>query len=107
VAPLSKLTDPQEFVIEVRRTLHRLVAATMLLFVVLTVVAFFSWHSADQNRQAVCNLRGDLQQRIEASENFVTKHPDTIAKLGFTVQQVQKEILNQRRTLTALAGVSC
>jgi len=87
--------------------MHWLVLTTVVLFLALTALAFFSWRSAEDNREAVCNLRGDLERRVLASEDFLTKHPDTIVKLGFTTQQVQKEIIGQRRTLNALSVVSC
>jgi hypothetical protein len=97
----------QKLVREIRRTLRGLVVATVILFVALAGVAAYSYKVSDQNRQAVCNLRSDLQRRVATSEEFVVKHPEEIEKLGFTITQVQKEIANQNRTLMALSVVSC
>lgn len=92
---------------EIKLTLRGLVIATVILFIALGGVAAYSYKVADQNRQAVCNLRTDLSERVHSSEKFITEHPAAIEKLGFTVTQVQKEIDNQNRTLMALSVVSC
>lgn len=105
-APL-KVDSAGDLVVEIRRSLRRLVIATVVLFIAFGGVAAYSYKVANDNRQAVCNLRTDLQERVVSSEKFVTEHPDAIKKLGFTITQVQKEIDNQNRTLKALAIVSC
>jgi hypothetical protein len=92
---------------EIRRTLNALVIATVVLFIALGAVGAYSYFVADQNRRAICNLKGDLEHRAQSSEDFVTKHPDAVKELGFTKAQVQKEITNQRRTLDALSAVTC
>jgi hypothetical protein len=97
----------QQLVKEIRRTLRGLVVATIILFIALAGVAAYSYKVSDQNRQAVCNLRTDLQERVMTSEKFIVEHPEAIEKLGFTISQVQKEIDNQNRTLAALSVVSC
>jgi flagellar basal body-associated protein FliL len=100
-------TDPQKIIGEIRWTLRFLVVATVVLFFALGGVGYFAWHVSDQNRQAVCNLRGDLQHRVRASEDFISEHPQAIARLGLSLAQVQKEIINQQHTLAALSVVSC
>lgn len=92
---------------EIRRTLWGLVIATLVLFVAIAGVAFYSYTTSDHNRQAVCRLREDLTRRIAASQNFITKHPEQIKQLGFTIPQVQHEVENQERTRAALSVVSC
>jgi len=106
---MSPTSTPEgaKIVEEIRRTLRGLVIATLILYVALAILAGFSYHTSRQNQEAVCNLRGDLQHRIQGSETFLADHPDAVQKLGFTVAQVQKEIDNQRRTLRALSAVSC
>lgn len=99
--------DAQSLVKEIRVSLRALVIATVVLFVAVAAVAVYSYKVSDNNRQAVCNLRVDLERRVQASEDFLHDHPDAIEKLGFTPAQIQKEIDGQQRTLAALSVVSC
>lgn len=92
---------------EIRRTLHGLVIATIVLFIVIGAIGIISFTLADDNRRAVCNLSDDLERRVATSEKFAEEHPKKVEELGFTQAQIQKEIANQRRTLDALSAVSC
>lgn len=104
---LEPTPDPTPILASIRRSFRFLVAATVAVYLALGGVAFFSYTGTTAVRNGVCNLRTDLEHRVEASEEFLTKHPGTIKALGFTKAQVQKEIDNQRRTLSALDVVSC
>lgn len=97
----------QDFIAEIRRTLRILVVATVALFIAIGAVGVYAYTVADQNREAVCNLRTDLERRIISGEKFVEEHPQKLQELGVTASQVSKEISNQRRTLEALGAVSC
>lgn len=97
----------QDFIVEIRRTLRVLVITTVVLFIAIGAVGIYAYTVADQNRQAVCNLKDDLERRVVTSEKFATEHPDKLEEFGFTPAQVQKEIDNQRRTISALSAVSC
>jgi len=99
--------DAQGLVKEIRRTLRGLVIATVVLFIAVTAVGGYAYVVADQNRQAVCNLRTDLQHRVKTSEEFVIKHPEALKQFGITKAQAAKEVSNQKRTLDALSVVSC
>lgn len=104
---LEPAPDPGPILASIRRSFRFLVTATVVAYLALGGIAFYTYSTASENQQAVCNLRADLEHRVEASEEFLTEHPDTIRELGFTKAQVQKEINNQRRTLAALEVVSC
>lgn len=104
---LEATPDPTPILASIRRSFRFLIAATVSVYLAVGGVAFFSYSSTAAVRTGVCNLRGDLERRVEISEDFLTEHPGTIEKLGFTKDQVQKEISNQRRTLAALKVVSC
>lgn len=104
---LEPTPDPSPVLASIRRSFRFLVAATVAVYLALGGIGFYTYSSASANRQAVCNLRGDLERRVESSESFIREHPDAVRKLGFTKAQVQKEISNQRRTLSALSVVGC
>jgi hypothetical protein len=107
VIPGPPTEGAAKLVKEIRRTLNALVIATVVLFIALGAVGAYSYFVADQNRQAICNLKDDLEQRVQRSEDFVMEHPAAVKELGFTKAQIDKEILNQRRTLDALSAVTC
>ena len=99
--------DAQSIVRSIRKTLRGLVIATIVLFIAVGAVGVIGYGLADKNREAVCNLKVDLERRVQASEEFALKHPDTLEKFGLTPAQVQKEINNQQRTIVALRVVPC
>lgn len=105
--PQPATEGAKELIRDIRRTLHGLVVATIIVFVGLAAVGVYAYTVSAQNRQAVCNLRTDLEQRVNQGEEFITNHPDSVRKLGFTIPQAQEELDNQRRTLQALSVVSC
>lgn len=104
---LEATPDPSPVLADIRRSFRFLVAATAAVYIALGGVAFFSYSGTAAVRSGVCNLRTDLEHRVETSESFLTEHPGKIKELGFTKSQVQKEISNQRRTLSALDVVNC
>jgi uncharacterized protein YpmB len=105
--PQPATEGAQELIREIRKRLNVLVVATVVLFVSIGAVGAYSYTVADQNRQAVCNLRTDLQHRVATSEEFVTEHPEALKQFGITKAQAAKEVSNQKRTLNALSVVSC
>lgn len=104
---LEPTPDPTPVLASIRRSFRFLVAATVAVYLALGGVAFYTYSTSTANQKAVCNLRADLERRVEQSEDFVRDKPEVIKELGFTKVQVQKEIENQRRTLRALSVVSC
>lgn len=104
---LEPTPDPTPVMLSIRRSFRFLVATTVALAIVLGGVGFYSYTSTTAVREGVCNLRSDLEARVENSERIVRDTPEAIEKFGFTVSQVQKEISNQRQTLDALKHISC
>lgn len=89
----------------IRVWLYTLVGITVVLAVLLTAVALFSWFRVHKAEQSFCALRSDLQHRIVQGEEFVATHPKGFA--GLPVAAINAQIDNQRRTVHALKGLSC
>lgn len=53
----------------------------------------------------VCALRDDLRKRVREGEKFLAQHPQ--GAFGFTAAQIRSSVAGERRTISALAGVSC
>ena len=62
---------------------------------------------ANQNRVALCGLRGDLENRVAGSKEFLKTHPNGLPKLGVTPADIEHEIDNQERTIGTLEVLSC
>lgn len=79
-----------------------LAASSTLLSVLL-----YERQSAESTRtaNALCTLRGDLQQRVDSSKDFLAKHPAGIP--GVPSQTILDSIANQQRTIDALSGLAC
>jgi hypothetical protein len=58
-----------------------------------------------QAHDAICALKGDLARRIEASQDFLAKHPKGID--GISATDISISIANQQLTLDALSPVRC
>jgi hypothetical protein len=96
------LDDPVE---QVRRTLRALVIATVLLYVVLGVGMYFTFSSSRTTHDALCTLRGDLQNRVAQSQRFLIEHPKGFA--GIPSATIAQGLVNQQHTIDALSSLSC
>jgi hypothetical protein len=54
---------------------------------------------------ALCALRADLQNRVRSSEEFLRDHPEGFA--GITAEQIQVQVINQKRTIDAIGFLDC
>jgi hypothetical protein len=96
-----------------------LAVAVVLIVVVLAVVGISTIVLLDKNssetRQrlqaqrantaALCALRGDLEARVQSSNDFLLKHPRGIP--GITAATIRSTIVNEQRTITALSPIRC
>lgn len=116
-------TEPAAIADELHRTLRRLTAATIVLYVGLAVslavaVVLSSRDRGELHRQeaktrleevkttgALCTLRHDLEKRAESSEQFLRDHPHGIP--GIPAGVLRTSIANQRSTIRALATLRC
>jgi hypothetical protein len=101
---------------QIQRGLRRLTYATVVLFIALGVVGVFGWHDAVAKRhdlqreemrtnRALCTLRGDLADRVRASEDFLINHPAGIP--GVPAATIRSNLNGQRRTVAALSNLHC
>lgn len=98
--------DEQKFG-AIRNTFVSMVIATALLYMTLVGAGGYVYLKGETVNSSLCALRGDLQHRIDQSQDYITKHPDKLKQLGFTVPQAEKEVANQERTVAALSELNC
>jgi hypothetical protein len=101
---------------QLQRGLRRLTYATAVLFVALAALGVYAWRDAVTKRHdlqreearttaALCTLRGDLEQRVRSSEEFLAKNPRGIP--GISASTIRSSLDGQRRTVEALSGLDC
>jgi hypothetical protein len=90
---------------EIKRSLAILTAATVVLYLAVAIVGAVSFHSTRVNTDALCALRGDLKNRVAASQRFLVDHPAGVA--GIPAKTIRDGIKNQQRTIAALKNISC
>lgn len=98
------------------RTIRRGGVAVNLLGAALFLFLFFQVRSQTaavnrqaaqgrQAQQALCVFKHDLEQRVDQSKEFLRLHPNGIP--GISASVIQNGIVNQQRTVTSLAVLSC
>lgn len=88
-------------------SLKRLTAWTVVLYVVVALIALGAAFTANQNREAACALRQDVQVRVDEGKQFLIDHPRGLPKLGFSRADLEQNLENQERTVDALGGLIC
>lgn len=99
------MPDTRVIVDSIKRTLRLLVAATVVLYVVLGTVVFLNYRSSDTTNDALCALRGDLERRVEQSQQFLIEHPNGVG--GIPAATIRQGLVNQQHTIHALRKLSC
>lgn len=90
---------------DIRRTLRRLVVATIALWIVLVGVATVSYIQVHGAQTSLCALRDDLEQRVRSGEEFLATHPN--GWQGISSAQIKITLDSQRRTVKALSSLPC
>jgi hypothetical protein len=83
---------------EIKRALRWLIGLTVVLYVALAVLTF-------QSTASLCALKGDLERRVESSQQFLIDHPNGIP--GISAKQIKDGIDNQKRTIRSLRFLLC
>jgi hypothetical protein len=96
------MTTPKE---EAQKALLWLTIATVALFLSVAGISVYFYIDASHSRQALCTLRGDLEQRVQSSRDFLRDHPKGIP--GIPIATIKQGIDNQQRTIDALSSLSC
>lgn len=82
-------------------------AATLLLFLAGVALAVFVFLNASQNRAALCNLRGDLERRVQATQDYLDAHPGPEPIPGIPRGALVQQLANQQRTIDSLSNLDC
>jgi hypothetical protein len=83
---------------EIRRTLKRLVAATVVVYVVIMIVTGTTY-------AALCALDHDLENRVSDSQQFLKEHPHGIA--GIPASAIRVSMNSQEDTIHTLDILHC
>ena len=88
-----------------RKALRFLVIATVVLYLGMVGVGFYTHNIAVNNTSGLCALRADAERRVDAGDDFLKDNPKGIP--GISVEQLRRSIANSQRTVEALKEVSC
>lgn len=89
-----------------RRGLRRLTIAVVVCLLAVGGLGIFVLVKASQTRDALCNLRQDLQRRVAQSEDFIA-HPEKYPGVKIDPKVIQAQVEGQKRTVDALEGLGC
>jgi hypothetical protein len=104
--PKADLSDPALHTAkELRRSLRVLIVLTVVLYVILGGVAFYTYQLGQKNKRALCTIRANAQTRADATQDFLLRHPNGIP--GVTVLDLNRSINAYRATVHALDDVNC
>lgn len=88
-----------------RRSLRRLVIATVTLYLLLGGIVYYVYGVARDNTDGLCAFRNDVSQRVEQSKQFLIDHPEGIGEI--TPDILKATIAQGQQTVKALAGITC
>ena len=103
--PDSLETRGLETATALRKSLRKLVLATVVLYLVIAAIGLKIYLNGRDTTDALCTLRTDLQVRVNSSTNFLIEHPKGIP--GITPKMIRDGIDNQQRSINALQGLHC
>lgn len=101
---------------KLQAALRSLIIATLVLYLGLAGTGFYLFNDASQTRsdlkgvatdtrQALCSIQKNIEDRIEASEDFLAKNPKGIN--GITPKIIKQGIAESEGTLKALDQLDC
>lgn len=94
--------DPVELI---RRTLRRLIVATVVLYLLTMGAAVYVYLESQVNRNALCTFRANLEDQVAQSTNFLADHPAGVP--GITPAVIQQGIQKQVIAINSLSSLSC
>lgn len=98
-------TRGKETATVLRKTLKRLVWATVVLYLCLAAVVIKVYLDGKSTTESLCAFRTDLVQRVVQSNQFLKEHPNGTP--GIPVKTITDSITNQTRTVLSLKDISC
>ena len=101
---------------DLQTSIKGLTRATISLFLAVALVfglgLYNAYHQRNELRQEVvrinaslCVFVNDLEQRVQASVQFLEENPEGIP--GLSPALIRDSIANQRRTIDSLSGLEC
>lgn len=90
---------------EIRSQLRVLVALTVILYIGLGGLVWYSLTQSDQNTRALCAIRHQAEQQVTQGQAFLKSHPN--GAFGFTATQIQANINNSLDEKNALSEIGC
>ena len=90
---------------DLRRSLRRLVVATVVLYLFLGGVVLTNYLNGRTTNKALCALRADLAQRAFTATEYLNKNPTAVSEVQRRV--IVGGIINQQRTIVALKDLDC
>lgn len=91
---------------ELRGGVRRLGIITVVLFLVVGALAGYVLYENSKISGALCTFRGDLDQRVSATQGYLDNHPGP-KPFGIARATLQQQLNNQRRTVESLSNLSC
>ena len=80
--------------------------AALTILVVLSLVQIKQTRDySAETQDPLCALRGDLEQRVEGSREFLRKYPEGL--LGIPASAIRISLEGQERTVRVLDSLSC
>jgi hypothetical protein len=80
--------------------------AALTILVVLSLISIQRVGDYSTETQgALCALRGDLEQRVERSREFLRDHPEGL--LGIPASAIHVSLEGQERTVAVLGSLDC
>jgi len=104
--------DPESIINPIKRTLHNLVIATVVIYIGLLLVGGFTLresvntsNESETTHTSLCTLRADLKTRVATSEELLRSNPAGIP--GITAKAIKESLAGQLRTIKALSVLEC
>lgn len=102
------MAERDEVVHWIKRALNQLRAVTVVLALAVLVVGAYTAYTSDQNHDALCDLRADLDRRVQSSEEFL-EHPEQFPAFNDpeTLALIRQQVQGQKSTIAALGSLNC
>lgn len=88
-----------------RRSLHRLVIATVVLYLAIFGIGYYVFTVARNNSEGLCAFRNDIDARIASSKKYIKEHPR--GSRAIPLSTVRVSLALSERTRSALKHVHC
>lgn len=81
--------------------------ATLGLFLAVVALTIYVLLALSDTNAALCKFRGDLEQRVSATQTYLDTHPGPEPFPGISRTSLKQSLANQRRTIDSLSNLNC